>query len=408
MSGARLRALISTIEPIDGGVPTMTRCITQLLEELDIEPVYAWYAPWSQHPALSVPLYAVASGRRPGALDQRAYGNHEAHALGSWLPELEFTHYLPRRAWRDRIASCQLHLSVTGNPLCALPYARLGLPFLAWVATPWEADRANRVRGFSLPRRLLDRGLNGPVLRRLERQVLQAPAGKILALSQYTADALGQVAGRPMADVLLMPVDSAIFRPQPAAVVPWRIGFAGRYADPRKNIDLLLRSIQLLHQRGAPVELHLAGEKDVNVLQSRLQQLGIPHQVHCHPPLEPPELARLLQTLDVFVIPSHQEGLCIAALEAMACGTPVVSTRCGGPEQYVLNGRTGQQVDSDPQALASAIAAIAADRPRRDQLARGALQWISDHASTAAARATFRRQLKATWPHLAMPELEAS
>jgi len=74
----------------------------------------------------------------------------------------------------------------------------------------------------------------------------------------------------------------------------------------------------------------------------------------------------------------------------------------------VLNGRTGQLVDSDPQALASAIAAMAADRPRRDQLARGALQWISDHASTAAARATFRRQLKATWPHLAMPELEAS
>jgi len=408
MSGARLRALISTIEPIDGGVPTMTRCITGLLEELDIEPVYAWYAPWSQHPSLSVPLYALPSGRRPATLDQRAYGDHEAHALGSWLPELEFTHYLPRRAWRDRIASCQLHLSVTGNPLCALPYARLGLPFLAWVATPWEADRANRVRSFSLPRRLLDRGLNGPVLRRLERQVLRAPEGKILALSQYTADALGQVAGRPVADVLLMPVDSAIFRPEPTAVVPWRIGFAGRYADPRKNIDLLLRSIQLLHQRGAPVELHLAGEKDVSVLQSRLQQLGIVQQVHCHPPLEPPELARLLQTLDVFVIPSHQEGLCIAALEAMACGTPVVSTRCGGPEQYVLNGRTGQLVASDPEALASAIASIAADRPGREHLAQGALQWIAGNASTAAARATFRRQLGATWPHLAIPQPEAS
>jgi glycosyltransferase involved in cell wall biosynthesis len=209
-----------------------------------------------------------------------------------------------------------------------------------------------------------------------------------------------------MADVLLMPVDSTIYRPEPTAVVPWRIGFAGRYADPRKNIDLLLRCLQLLHQRGAPVELHLAGEKDLSVLQSRLQQLGISQRVHCHPPLAPPELAQLLQTLDVFVIPSHQEGLCIAALEAMACGTPVVSTRCGGPEQYVLNGRTGQLVDSDPQALASAIAAIASDRPRRDLLARGALQWISDHASTAAARATFRRQLKATWPHLANPQPE--
>jgi glycosyltransferase involved in cell wall biosynthesis len=129
--------------------------------------------------------------------------------------------------------------------------------------------------------------------------------------------------------------------------------------------------------------------------------------VHCHPPLEPPALARLLQTLDVFVIPSHQEGLCIAALEAMACGTPVVSTRCGGPEQYVLNGRTGQLVASDPEDLASAIASIAADRPGRERLAQGALQWIAGNASTAAARATFRRQLGATWPHLAIPQPEA-
>ena len=66
MSGAKLRALISTIEPIDGGVPTMTRCITGLLEELDIEPVYAWYAPWSQHPALSCLLYTSPSPRDRG------------------------------------------------------------------------------------------------------------------------------------------------------------------------------------------------------------------------------------------------------------------------------------------------------------------------------------------------------
>jgi len=152
------------------------------------------------------------------------------------------------------------------------------------------------------------------------------------------------------------------------------------------------------------VELHLAGEKTLTLLQPRLQELGIESRVHCHPPLEPKELAPLLRSLDVFVIPSHQEGLCIAALEAMACGTPVVSTRCGGPEYYVREGSTGQLVDADPKALASAIAAIASDRPLRKHLAHGASQWVSEHASTAAARATFRRQLKATWPHLAIPE----
>ena len=406
MSGAPRRALISTIEPVDGGVPTMTRCITGLLEELGIEPVFAWYAPWSQHPQLSVPLPAALLGRQPGSIVQGAYGDHRGHGLGSWLPELEFTHYLPRRAWRELIGSCDFHLSVTGNPLCATPYARLGLPFLAWVATPWEADRSNRVARFSRPRRILDRRLNAPVLRRLERQVLTAPGGRVMALSNYTARSLEAIAGRKMDGVLLMPVDTATFQPSPDTVVPWRLGFTGRFGDPRKNIDLLLHAVRLLVSQGKPVELHLAGERDPQVLIQRLEALGISPQVHCHPPLQPPELAALLRTLDLFVIPSHQEGLCIAGLEAMACGLPVVSTRCGGPEDFVLADRTGVLVDSDPAAMAAAISAIASDRQRRDRLAAGALEWVHRHASPAVARATFRHHLAATWPEAGIPNGE--
>jgi glycosyltransferase involved in cell wall biosynthesis len=402
------RALVSTIEPIDGGVPTMTRCLAALLQEVGIEPVFAWYAPWSKYPSLSTPLPALLRGGRPCQRRQEAYGGHEAHGLGSWLPELEFTHYLPRRAWRELIASCQLHLSVTGNALSALPFAQLGLPFLAWVATPWEADRSDRVRAFSLPRRLLDGQLNSRVLRRLERRVLRAPAGRVLALSPYTASALATLAGRPMEGVLLMPIDPAVFHPDPSAVVPWRLGFAGRYGDPRKHIDLLLQAIQRLAEQGAPVELHLAGEADRAMLQPRLRQLQIPSRVICHGPLDPPTLAPLLRSLDLFVVPSHQEGLCIAALEAMACGVPVVSTRCGGPEHFVIPGRTGDLVARDPQALAEAIAAIAADRAQRQHLAAGALAWVAEQASPTAARTIVRRQIRQLWPGCPLPVEEGS
>ena len=61
-----------------------------------------------------------------------------------------------------------------------------------------------------------------------------------------------------------------------------------------------------------------------------------------------------MQRWDLFVIPSHQEGLCISALEAMACGVPVVSTRCGGPEDFVLPDRTGLLVPHQAPALAAA------------------------------------------------------
>ncbi len=401
----RPRALVSTIEPVDGGVPAMTTAVTRMLEELDIEPVFAWYAPWSTHPHLSVPLHAVASGRRPGRMERPVYGDHEGHGLGAWLPELEFTHYLPRRAWRELVASCDLHLSVTGNPLCAVPFARLGIPFLAWVATPWKEDRVDRVRGFSRPRRLLDRMLNGPVLQRLERQVLRAPRGRILALSGYTARALEALAHRPMDGVMRMPVNPAVFRPAPGRLVPWRVGFAGRYGDPRKHITLLLEAVARLVAAGRPVELVLAGEQDVDRLRGPLVAMGLADRVQCLPCLGPAALAEVLQTLDLFVIPSHQEGLCIAALEAMACGVPVVSTRCGGPEDYVIDDRTGQLVASDPAAMAAAIATIGADRDRRERLSAGALTWVREQASPQAARRTFLAHLEAIAPPGRIPSL---
>lgn len=59
---------------------------------------------------------------------------------------------------------------------------------------------------------------------------------------------------------------------------------------------------------------------------------------------------------DVIAIPSRQEGLTTVGLEAMACGMPVVSTRCGGPEEYVKDGETGCFVDlGDVEALAGKL-----------------------------------------------------
>ena len=89
--------------------------------------------------------------------------------------------------------------------------------------------------------------------------MLQAPRGRILALSGYTAAALEAIAHRPMDGVMRMPVNPAIFRPAPERLVPWRIGFAGRYGDPRKQITLLLEAVARLVAGGRPVQLVLAG-----------------------------------------------------------------------------------------------------------------------------------------------------
>jgi glycosyltransferase involved in cell wall biosynthesis len=70
----------------------------------------------------------------------------------------------------------------------------------------------------------------------------------------------------------------------------------------------------------------------------------------------------LLWALDIFAMPSLQEGLGVAALEAMACGLPVVASAAGGLAQVVSDGVTGIQVPAgDARALADAIARLAAE-----------------------------------------------
>jgi glycosyltransferase involved in cell wall biosynthesis len=396
-----LNALISTVQPVSGGVPAKTRWLVQELAALGIHSTLAWYEPWSCKPELSVPLMHLLSGRRPAAYRKEVWPGVVGEGIGSWLPELEFSHFWATQNWRRLIASADLHLATTGNPLCAYRYLAAGVPFLAWVGSPWHGDRAARVRTFPWQRRLLDRSLNGPVLRHMERRVLRAPQGRILTISHYTARELERLSQGRTAGVLYLPPDPSLFRPQPTSRIPWLIGFAGRYGDPRKQLGLLLDALALLRRQGYPVSLELTGEREVpRLIDEAVRSRGLNAEVYCHPYLSSQELAAVIQRWDVFVIPSHQEGLCISALEAMACGVPVVSTRCGGPEDYVLPDRTGLLVPHEAPALAAAIKSICNQPLRRKRLSDGALSWMAANADTTEARRRLHEHLKAIFPVL--------
>lgn len=393
------RVLISTITPVSGGVPAMAGFVAHTLRDKGFEPVLAHYEPYSVSPHLSVPSFRLLRNR-VGAETRRGLEDYETHAIGAWLPELEFTHYLATTHWRRVMASCAAHVTVAGNVLAATPYQQTGRPFLAWVATDWQGDRKDRVARFPWPRKLLDRAVNTPLLRRQERRVLLG-SGSILALSEYTRRTLDRIADAPVtAGVLPMPVDADFFSARPEAVVPGRIGFSGRLDDPRKNLELLLAVLARVGQEGAEVTALLIGGTPDEAVRSRVRTLGLEGKVEFLPYLSHPELRDYLRTLDVFALPSHQEGLCIAALEAMACGCPVVSTRCGGPEEFVIDGETGFLVDFDSGDMASALTRIVTDRALRARLAAGARRRVEQHYTRAKAEAVFWNAFDRIFPHL--------
>jgi glycosyltransferase involved in cell wall biosynthesis len=186
-----------------------------------------------------------------------------------------------------------------------------------------------------------------------------------------------------------MPVDSKLFSPEPEARIRGRIGFSGRLEDPRKNLDLLLESLACIRRAGHSVTALLIGGKLNGRLRARLKELSISEAVELSEYIGSNQLRNLLRTLDVFVVPSHQEGLCIAAVEAMACGCPVVSTRCGGPDEFVINGETGFIVNSNYLEMADAVTRIITNELLRQRLSDGARALVVRDYSIGKAQAIF-------------------
>jgi D-inositol-3-phosphate glycosyltransferase len=165
------------------------------------------------------------------------------------------------------------------------------------------------------------------------------------------------------------------------------LAFVGRI-QPLKAPDVLLRAAAEMVARDPGLRRRLvvlvvggasgAGLAQPTALRSLAGQLGITDVVRFHPPVAAPELARVYQAADVVAVPSHSESFGLVALEAQACGTPVVAAAVGGLPVAVADGVSGRLVSGhDPARWASALAEVALRRGLHDRLARDAVRHAS-------------------------------
>jgi glycosyltransferase involved in cell wall biosynthesis len=102
------------------------------------------------------------------------------------------------------------------------------------------------------------------------------------------------------------------------------------------------------------------------------------------------DVPRILAAADTFVLPSHQEGLSNALIEAMAHGLPVIGTAVGGNLDAIVDGVSGQLVAvQDPKALAAAICDLANDMQRRQRLGAAARLRVERMFSIEACVASY-------------------
>jgi glycosyltransferase involved in cell wall biosynthesis len=181
--------------------------------------------------------------------------------------------------------------------------------------------------------------------------------------------------------------DPAIFRPNPQA----RARLRAEWGIPPETVAIVIVSRVVVFKgyrelleamASVPAELWVVGERltsdrgedltphfDRFATTGRLRLLGYRRDV-----------ADILAAADIFVLPSHFEGLPMSVIEAMLCGLPVVATDIHGPREQVIEGQTGLLVPvRNAPALATALASLAADQALRTRMGQAGLARARAH-----------------------------
>ena len=140
-----------------------------------------------------------------------------------------------------------------------------------------------------------------------------------------------------------------------------------------KRVEDVIKVFNTVHKQ-IPAKLLLVGDgPERNVCEALCRELGVCDDVRFLGKQDAVE--ELLAIADVFIIPSQNESFGLAALEAMACEVPVVSTNIGGLPEVNIDGKTGFLCDvGDVEAMAEKVLYILEDEDRHKQFRKNALE----------------------------------
>ncbi len=190
------------------------------------------------------------------------------------------------------------------------------------------------VRGSDVPgynkRFSLDYIILRPILNRVYHH-----AKAVIANSRQFADLFEEQFPELSAEVITNGIDTETFQPQEHYNDVMKIVTAARLI-PRKGIDILIKACKQLKKNNILFELNIAGEgPEEEPLKQLCHKLHIASQVNFLGRVERKNMQTLLPQCDVFVLPSYAEGMSNAALEALACGLPLILTNTGGTKELI-------------------------------------------------------------------------
>lgn len=363
MTAARPRRIALVTHGLDagGGVATVSRWLYEALTAAGDYRVDVHTLATSSRDPRSRRLVAPGSWWRPSLTE--AGGGRSARHWGANAVELEFMRYRPRRELTAVLRGYDLIQVVVGSPAWASAVAGTGVPVVLQVATRARWERASQLAGQPLPARAWRTAMTRLTSRTERRAITGVDA--VLVENETMLDWVRSVGGGRPAVKAAPGVDTAVFTPPEH---PWRpdghLLSVCRLCDPRKGLDRLVRAYaEMVRRDHAVPELLLVGRGELpRGVRDLVTDLGLSGRIKVRSDVGLDDLVHLYQSASVFLQTSHEEGLGMTVLEAMACGLPVVSTETAGTVETVQDGRTGWLV---PQLPAERVPAAIADRTLR-------------------------------------------
>ncbi len=254
-------------------------------------------------------------------------------------------------------------------------HRRVGLPYLVRVCGPDIPGFEQRYRGVYVAL--------APVIRAIWRG-----AELVVAKCQGEADMIRAVDPQP--HIVLVPNGVDLDGFAPAVPVadrgPLRLLCVGRLIE-RKGQHHLITAVRRLTDEGIDVTLDLIGTGDAQAAnEQQARSLGISERVHFLGYIPREEIATHYSAAHVFVLPSYNEGMSVATLEALAAGLPVVITATGGTQELVTEGENGLVFAwADVDTLTAHLRTLATDRALVRKMGQAARTRAAGFSWDAAA-----------------------